>query len=104
METVARDMRKLFPARQIIIAADNDQHLADNIGLKAPRCLAKTRKGTECQSPAVRGRKRCRMHGGTNPGAPMGNQNAWKHGARSADTEWAKSFLKAGTRKFLFEA
>ncbi len=23
---------------------------------------------------------RCRMHGGTNPGAPKGNQNALKHG------------------------
>ncbi|WP_435198952.1 HGGxSTG domain-containing protein [Qipengyuania sp. 902] len=49
----------------------------------APRCLAQTRKGTECQSPAVKGKRRCRMHGGTNPGAPKGNQNAWKHGARS---------------------
>ncbi|MFN2099428.1 hypothetical protein [Altererythrobacter sp. MF3-039] len=29
------------------------------------------------------GRKRCRMHGGTNPGAPKGNRNAWKHGARA---------------------
>jgi uncharacterized protein YjcR len=24
------------------------------------------------------------MHGGTNPGAPKGNQNALKHGLRSA--------------------
>ena len=23
---------------------------------------------------------RCRMHGGTSPGAPEGNQNAFKHG------------------------
>ncbi len=46
----------------------------------APRCLAKTRKGSPCQSPAVNGKKRCRMHGGTNPGAPKGNRNAYKHG------------------------
>ena len=52
----------------------------------APRCLATTRKGTACQSPAVKGRKRCRMHGGTNPGAPKGNQNARKHGGYSAKT------------------
>ena len=52
----------------------------------APRCLAKTRKGTACQSPAVKGRKRCRMHGGTNPGAPKGNRNAYKHGGYSAHT------------------
>jgi hypothetical protein len=25
------------------------------------------------------------MHGGTNPGAPAGNINAWKHGAYSFD-------------------
>lgn len=62
---------------------------------KAPRCLAKTRMGTECQSPAVRGRNRCRMHGGTNPGAPRGNRNAWKHGARSMKAENAARYLKA---------
>ncbi|WP_443018130.1 hypothetical protein [Sphingomonas sp. 35-24ZXX] len=33
----------------------------------------------------MKGRKRCRMHGGTNPGAPEGNRNAWKHGARSGE-------------------
>jgi uncharacterized protein YjcR len=27
---------------------------------------------------------RCRMHGGTNPGAPKGNRNALKHGRYSA--------------------
>lgn len=42
----------------------------------APRCLARTRSRTACQSPAVKGRKRCRMHGGTNPGAPKGNRNS----------------------------
>lgn len=48
--------------------------------LAAPRCLAKTRSGGECQSPAVKGKRRCRMHGGTNSGAPKGNRNAFKHG------------------------
>jgi hypothetical protein len=24
------------------------------------------------------------MHGGSNPGAPKGNRNAWKHGRHSA--------------------
>jgi hypothetical protein len=27
------------------------------------------------------------MHGGTNPGAPLGNQNAFKHGHYSADSD-----------------
>jgi len=30
----------------------------------APRCHAKTRRGTLCKSPAVKGKARCRMHGG----------------------------------------
>ncbi|WP_394700168.1 HGGxSTG domain-containing protein [uncultured Parasphingorhabdus sp.] len=54
-----------------------------------------TRKGTACQSPAVKGKRRCRMHGGTNAGAPKGNRNAWKHGARSAKAREAASYLKA---------
>ncbi|TVV76054.1 hypothetical protein FOY91_05495 [Sphingomonas solaris] len=42
----------------------------------APRCLAKTRRGTECQSPAIKGRKRCRVHGGARgSGAPKGERN-----------------------------
>ena len=45
------------------------------------RCGAKTRAGTACRSPAVSGKKRCRMHGGAaGSGAPKGNQNALKHG------------------------
>jgi glucans biosynthesis protein len=61
----------------------------------APRCLAKTRSGAECQSPAVRGRRRCRMHGGTNAGPPKGNRNARKHGGYSAKTKEAVRYLKA---------
>ena len=52
---------------------------------QARRCLARTRSGKPCQSPAVAGRKRCRMHGGTNPGAPKGNQHNFKHGRYSAE-------------------
>ncbi len=49
--------------------------------LECPRCGAKTRSGRPCSSPAVRGKKRCRMHGGAKgSGAPLGNQNALKHG------------------------
>src|SRR3981081_1321085 len=42
---------------------------------RAPRCGALTRAGTACQSPAVRGRRRCRLHGGLSPGAPKGSRN-----------------------------
>ena len=49
--------------------------------LDSPRCGARTRAGTPCRSPAVKGKRRCRMHGGAKgSGAPKGNQNALKHG------------------------
>ena len=53
---------------------------------QAPRCGAKTRCGNPCRSPAVRGKRRCRMHGGAaGSGAPIGNKNALKHGNYSAE-------------------
>ncbi|WP_370516024.1 hypothetical protein [Novosphingobium sp. Gsoil 351] len=42
----------------------------------------------------MQGKRRCRMHGGTNPGAPKGNRNAWKHGARSASAMHAAAFIR----------
>ena len=54
--------------------------------LASPRCGAKTRCGGQCRSPAVRGKKRCRMHGGAQgSGAPRANQNARKHGLFTRD-------------------
>jgi glucans biosynthesis protein len=50
----------------------------------APRCGARTRKGNSCLSPAMKN-GRCRMHGGKSPGAPAGNQNAFKHGLYSVE-------------------
>ena len=61
----------------------------------APRCLARTRSGRPCQSPAVRGNRRCRMHGGKGSGAPKGNRNAWKHGARSGETMETLALIRA---------
>ena len=49
--------------------------------LASPRCGARTRRGGPCRAPAVRGKRRCRMHGGAHgSGAPKANQNARKHG------------------------
>jgi hypothetical protein len=49
--------------------------------LASPRCGDKIRSGGPCRSPAVRGKRRCRMHGGApGSGAPRGNQNARQHG------------------------
>ena len=54
--------------------------------LASARCSAKIRSGGSCRSPAVRGKRRCRMHGGApGSGAPRGNQNARKHGRFTKD-------------------
>ncbi|WFU38774.1 HGGxSTG domain-containing protein [Bradyrhizobium sp. CB82] len=48
---------------------------------ESPRCGAKTRRGNACRAPAVRGKSRCRMHGGAEgSGAPKKNRNARKLG------------------------
>lgn len=52
----------------------------------SPRCGAKTRDGDACRAPALRGKRRCRMHGGAKgSGAPRGNRNARKHGGFGQD-------------------
>jgi hypothetical protein len=67
--------------------------------LSSPRCGAKTRSGKPCLAPAVRGKKRCRMHGGApGSGAPRGNKNAFKHGRftreASAERQSLQSLLR----------
>jgi uncharacterized protein YjcR len=75
--------------------------------LASRRCGAKTRCGGACRAPAVRGRKRCRMHGGAHGShAPTGNQNARKHGlfARDAIAEQREiQALLSEARKILDE-
>jgi len=59
--------------------------------MNAPRCGAKTRKGTPCRAPAM-ANGRCRMHGGksTGPRTPEGLERSrkanWKHGYYSAES------------------
>lgn len=53
----------------------------------APRCGARTKgnNGTPCRCPAIRGKTRCRIHGGAKgSGAPRCNANALKHGGTTA--------------------
>jgi len=53
---------------------------------RATRCGARTRSGKPCRSPVVRGKRRCRMHGGAaGSGAPIGNTNALRHGHYTAE-------------------
>ena len=60
---------------------------------KAPRCGAKTRKSTPCQAPAM-ANGRCRLHGGLSTGAPLKNQNAFKHGMHTREEIEKKKFLR----------
>ncbi|MDO9295374.1 HGGxSTG domain-containing protein [Bradyrhizobium sp.] len=54
--------------------------------LMSPRCGAKTRSGGSCRSAAVRGKSRCRMHGGgRGSGGQKGNRNARRHGLFTSD-------------------
>ncbi len=58
----------------------------------APRCGARTRAGCPCQAPAIRGRLRCRMHGGRSTGPRTAEGMAriraarTSHGGYGADT------------------
>jgi hypothetical protein len=53
---------------------------------QSPRCGARNRRGTSCQSPAMKWRARCRFHGGAEQsGGQPGNRNALKHGRYSAE-------------------
>jgi hypothetical protein len=69
----------------------------------APRCGAKTRTGGACQCPAVRGRTRCRIHGGLSPGAPRGEGNGnFKNGFWTCEAveerRWAKEMVELYTK------
>lgn len=57
-------------------------HIRNTAAMAASqRCGASTRGGFACRAPAVRGKLRCRMHGGARgSGAPRGNRNAETHG------------------------
>jgi hypothetical protein len=69
----------------------------------APRCGARTRRGTLCQCPAMRNRRRCRLHGGksTGPRTAEGLERSrrahWKHGAYSRDV---RALLKNNRRRW----
>jgi hypothetical protein len=66
----------------------------------APRCGARNRAGEPCQCPAMRGRKRCRLHGGLSPGAPRGPQNGnyrsgeWTIEA-AQERKWLRELVKS---------
>jgi hypothetical protein len=67
----------------------------------APRCGARTRAGDACQCPAIRDRKRCRLHGGRSPGAPMGRDNGnYRDGAFTTEAIQERQWLGSVVRSF----
>lgn len=65
----------------------------------APRCGARNRAGQPCQCPAIRGRMRCRLHGGLSPGAPKGQANGkytdgYFTAEAVAERRWINDMLK----------
>jgi hypothetical protein len=67
---------------------------------RPPRCGALTRAGVGCQRPAIRGRRRCRLHGGLSPGAPRGTKNGnFRSGNWTAEAieerRWLRSLVLA---------
>jgi hypothetical protein len=80
-----------------------DQDLAtrlSNLRL-APRCGARTRAGTACQRLAMRGRKRCRLHGGLSPGAPRGVKNGnFRNGNWTNDAVEERKWLRSLVQLF----
>src|SRR5438128_4755250 len=61
------------------------------------KCGAKTRRGKPCQSPPVRGKRRCRMHGGApGSGAPFGRRNGnYRHGHFTSEAKEERRRLRS---------
>ena len=73
------------------------------------RCGAKTRSGGTCQNPAIKGRSRCKLHGGrsTGPRTPEGKARAaaahTKHGRRSKAHVARVREINAQLRRITYE-
>jgi hypothetical protein len=67
---------------------------------KAPRCGARTRADHPCKQAAVKGRARCRMHGGAKgSGGPRGRRNGnFKHGRCTRENVELRKAMRAKVR------
>ena len=73
------------------------------------RCGAKTRAGGACQNPAIKGRGRCKLHGGksTGPRTEEGKARSiaahTKHGRRSREHVEKVKAINAELRRLTYE-
>jgi hypothetical protein len=65
---------------------------------KAPRCGARNRRGSSCGCPAMRNRKRCRLHGGKSTG-PRTAEGLERMRAAVTKTGFYSAQLKAERRQ-----
>ncbi|TKB25282.1 hypothetical protein FCL47_14590 [Desulfopila sp. IMCC35006] len=54
-------------------------------------CGAKKRSGEPCRKPPMKGKARCRLHGGLSTGPPLGSKNAEVHGIYTRHLSAAES-------------
>jgi hypothetical protein len=74
----------------------------------APRCGARNRRGLPCRAPAMKGKRRCRLHGGLSTGPTTLGGIArlraahTKHGRFSAEglavEQWRRRYFSNGYR------
>ncbi len=68
----------------------------------APRCGARTKgnNGKPCRCPAIRGKARCRVHGGARgSGAPRYNLNALKHGETTGEAKVFREEIRLAIKR-----
>ena len=58
------------------------------------RCLAKTRRGTPCQKAALKGKTRCRLHGGLSTGPRTAEGKARSIGAHTTQGRGSKAHVE----------
>ncbi len=86
----------MAPEKKIILLRNGNRQ---GNPMNAPRCGAKTRRGTPCRSPAM-ANGRCRMHGGastgprTEAGLARSRQARLKHGNCSLETKACRREMK----------
>lgn len=81
----------------------NQEKLTHQLAIlrQATRCGAKTRRGSACECPAIRGRNRCRIHGGRSPGAPKGRDNGnYRDGTFTCEAIQERQWLKSVVRTY----
>ena len=73
-------------------ATGNPMDRVPRLLTNAPLCQARNRAGKPCRCPAMKGKARCKLHGGARgSGAPKGERNGmWRHGGYTSEGESAE--------------